>query len=284
MIRVLVTGASGAIANAFANHAGRRMEIDLISLRGDWRIADFSRYDCVLHTAGIAHVKFKDGMQDEYMRVNRDLTLEVAKAAKAAGVKQFVFLSSMLVFGPAAPAGEMRVIDPDTPPAPENAYGRSKLEAEEGLRALETEDFAVAIVRPPMVYGGGTKGNFSTLMKHGGKLPVFPRIGGQRSLIYMENLTAFIEAVITDRASGTFHPADRETASAPQILRAIRAAQGKGTWLCPVFDPLVRLIKNSSPARKIFGGIAYAPEMTEYGKEYRSHDLESALKEMYGGK
>ena len=280
-MRILITGASGAIANALNRRMAGKADIDLISVRGDnWKNVDLSVYDCVVHTAGIAHVKFKNEMQDQYMQVNRDLTLEVARAAKAAGVKHFVFLSSMLVFGPAAPAGQTRVIDASTQPAPENAYGMSKLQAEEGLREMETADFPIAIVRPPMVYGGGTKGNFSTLMRHCGKLPVFPRIGGRRSMIYMDNLTAFIELIISGRAAGTFHPADKNGVTTPEMLRAIRAAKGKKTWLCPLFDPFVKLIGKSAPARKIFGGIEYDASLTAFETEYRAYNLEKALSEM----
>lgn len=280
-LRVLVTGAHSAIGQAFMKRVAGEIYTESVSLRGEgWKQADLSRYDCILHCAGIAHVRYSDAMQAEYMAVNRDLTLDIARRARDAGVKQFVFLSSMLVFGPAARAGETRMITAETAPAPENAYGLSKLEAENGLRALETPDFTVTIVRPPMVYGGGTKGNFSTLMKYAGKLPVFPRMGGRRSMIYMENLTEFLRLVINDRASGIFHPADREAAATPQIIRAIRAAQGGKTLLLAVFDPFIRLIGNTGAARRIFGGIEYSPELTGYTAEYRRHTLQSALKEM----
>ncbi|MGI6238593.1 MAG: NAD-dependent epimerase/dehydratase family protein, partial [Christensenellales bacterium] len=180
MYRILVTGKSSFIGRAFQARCADfpdRYRVDAISLRGSaWRAADFSGYDAVVHAAGIAHVRARDAMEGAYMAVNRDLAVDVAQKAKAAGVSQFLFLSSMLVYGSPAPAGKSRVIDARTAPAPENAYARSKLFAEEGIRALEGDGFRAAILRPPMVYGKGCRGNYQTLAIWARRLPLFPNI------------------------------------------------------------------------------------------------------------
>src|SRR5690606_7124221 len=112
----------------------------------------------VIHVAGIAHVKETKENADLYYKVNRDLAFEVAKKAKNEGVKQFIFLSSMSVYGI-----ETGIIKINTPTNPKTNYGRSKLEAEELISSIESDSFKVAILRPPMIYGKGCKGNYIRL-------------------------------------------------------------------------------------------------------------------------
>ena len=260
MTRVLITGKNGFIGQRLARRIpGARLE----SVRGGaWRAIDFSEYDCVVHAAGMAHVGYKEDMQAQYMAVNRDLTLDIARAAKAAGVRQFIFLSSIIVYGPAARGGDTRVITAATPPAPENAYGLSKLEAEQGLGALMDDTFRVAILRLPMVYGWGSRGNFALLLKYAKYLPVFPACCGRRSAIYVDNLAEYIACVIERGLAGVLFPRDPAPVTTPAMLRAIRAAMGKSTRLTRVFDPLIRLAGGLGPMRRIFGGLEYAPELS----------------------
>ena len=121
MKQILVTGKSGFIGSCFAAHLsgfGDDYSVDTISVRGeDWKNADFSKYDCILHAAGKAHVGYKDEEADEYMRINRDLTAAIAEKAKRDGVKQFIFLSSIIIYGAAAKAGDTRIITADTAPS-----------------------------------------------------------------------------------------------------------------------------------------------------------------------
>lgn len=280
-MRILVTGKSSFIGNCFAKHVsafGDKYQVDMLSVRGDeWKNIDFSVYDCIVHAAGKAHVGYKDEEAAEYMAVNRDLTAAVAEKAKAEGVRQFIFLSSIIIYGAAAKAGSTRVITKDTAPDPENAYGRSKLEAEDALRRLADEDFAVAILRLPMVYGMGSKGNFSLLRKYARFLPVFPALCGRRSAIYVENLVEFIRIVSDERLSGDLYPTDAKPVTTPAMLRAIRAAQGKKTLLMNIFNPFVRLMGGMSIARRIFGGIEYDASLTSNITEYRLYTLEQGV-------
>lgn len=279
-MRILVTGKSSFIGNCFAQHAaeyGGDYHVDLVSVRGDsWKNIDLSKYDCILHAAGIAHVGYNDDMADEYMAVNRDLTVNIAAAAKQAGVKQFIFLSSIIIYGPAADAGKTRIIKADTVPDPENAYGRSKLEAENGLKALDDDNFHVAILRLPMVYGKGSRGNYALVAKYASLLPVFPLIGGERSAIYVENLAEFIKIAADRRISGIYYPTDAVPVTTPGLLTAVRRARGKKTLLLKVFNPFVRLIGGMSIARRVFGGLAYSEELTACEFDYRLYDLNTA--------
>lgn len=261
MKRILVTGKSSFIAGHFARHMESYRDgysVELVSVRGDsWKGIDFSRYDCVIHAAGIAHVGYRDELRDEYMKVNRDLTLDIAKAAKAAGVKQFIFLSSIIIYGPAAKAGKTRYITADTVPAPENAYGESKLLAERGLEKLSDAGFHTAILRLPMVYGEGCRGNYALLTKYADLLPVFPAKCGFRSAIAVESLAEKLRRCIDANACGVFFPQDDEYMTTPGMLRDIRSARGKKTCITSVFDWAISLFGNIGVMRRIFGGIAY---------------------------
>lgn len=267
MKRILVTGKSSFIAGHFARHMEKYADeysVELVSVRGDsWKSIDFSKYDAVIHAAGIAHVGYKDEMRDEYMKVNRDLTLDIARAAKAAGVKQFIFLSSIIIYGPAAKAGQTRYISAATQPAPENAYGESKLLAENGLKSLSDGDFSVAILRLPMVYGDGCKGNYATLSKYADMLPVFPALCGFRSAVAVENLAEKLRICVEKRLSGTFFPQDREYSTTPGMLKAIRAARGKKTCITVIFNWMIRIFASIGPVRRIFGGIAYDKDLPD---------------------
>lgn len=276
-MKVLITGVNSFIGNALMSSGG--FEYSSISLRGDaWRDADISGFDACVHVAGIAHVPYTNSMDEKYMAVNRDLTLEFAKKAKESGIKHFVFMSSMIVYGQAAEGGKTRIITPDTMPSPENAYGLSKLEAENGLSELADSDFTVACLRVPTVYGRGCKGAYSALSRHGDKLIMFPKCSGMRSVIYIENLIEFIKHIIADRAGGIFFPQDGEYVSTSDFVREIRAARGKRTFISGIFAPVIRLTAKTNAGRKIFGGIVYEKGMSEYPKDYRKFALKEAVR------
>ena len=282
MKKVLITGAKSFIGNALeanlARHDGQ-YAVEKLSLRGDsWRKRDISGYDCVVHMPGIAHVPYKSAMDENYMAVNRDLTLEFARMAKAAGIGHFIFMSSMIVYGSSAPAGRTRVINPDTPPSPQNAYGLSKLEAETGLFAMADESFAVAALRAPPVYGAGCRGSYRTISNMADKLALFPAGAGARSAIYIENLAEFIRLIIDDRADGIFWPQDADYVATDMFVREIRAARGKNTRLTRIFAPAIALVANTQAARKIFGGIVYEKAMSDYTRNYRLFSFSEAIR------
>ena len=193
--RILVTGVNSYIGNSFRTYMEQYTEdytVDGVSVRNDaWKELDFSGYDCVFHVAGIAHSdngKISKEKEKLYYAVNTDLTVETAKKAKADGVKQFIFMSSAIVYGNSAPIGKGKRITKDTPVRPANCYGDSKVQAEKGLRKLEDENFKVVILRPPMIYGKGSKGNYPLMSKMAQKLPIFPYVKNRRSMLYIDNL------------------------------------------------------------------------------------------------
>lgn len=209
MIKVLITGAGSYVGESVRKYilsTSSEFEIDAVDTMGDnWKKADYSKYDVVYHVAGIAHVDADPKMEPLYYKVNRDLTIAVAKVAKKAGVKQFVFMSSQIVFHESKSL-KSEVITRATKVNPNGFYGDSKLQAELGLHDLEDENFKVCILRPCMIYGPNAKGNFPRLAKLATKTPVFPCWHNKRSMLYIDNLAEFVKQAMLRGLSGTFYP------------------------------------------------------------------------------
>ena len=186
------------------------------SRNNEWKKTDFSRFDVVYHVAGIAHVHVKKSMEHLFYEVNRDLTLEVARWAKEHGVKQFIFMSSMIVYQESQSLKKV-IITRNTPPAPNGFYGDSKLQAEKGLEELCSDDFKVVILRPPMIYGNNIKGNFIRLKGLAEKTPIFPDFHNQRSMLYIDNLSECVKQLIVREKSGIYFPQNSELADTVQI-------------------------------------------------------------------
>ena len=282
-VRILVTG-HGFVAHNFAAwlaRFGERYSCGLVSLRApDWKNADWRGYDAVLHTAGIAHVSLDPRMESEYMRVNRDLTLEAARKARDAGMKQFLFMSSAIVYGDSSPLGQDKLITAGTEPHPSNFYGRSKLEAEQGLAAFAAPDFSVAVVRAPMIYGPGCKGNFPLLAKCARTLPVFPLVQNARSMIYINSLCEFLRLLIENRDRGTFWPQNAEYVNTSDLVRQLAQAQGKKLRLTRLFNPALKILRRFTPlVDKAFGSMRFDMAMSGYRQDYRVVDFEQSLRD-----
>ncbi len=257
MKRVLITGKTGYIAVSLYNCLKGFPEeyaVETITLRGEsWRAEDFSGYDAVVHCAGLAHSRETVENAHLYYEINRDLTVAVAKKAKADGVRQFVFLSSLSVYGM-----DEGVITPETAPQPKSAYGKSKLEAERALRAMESEEFRVAILRPPMVYGSGCKGNYQMLAKLARRLPAIPSYVNQRSAVSIARLCECIRTVIDDCAGGIFVPQDTAYLCTCAEIRRLAAENGRRPPVTGLlnFGPAL-LRRFTAKGRKAFGNLTY---------------------------
>ena len=257
MKKILITGSGSYIGESFKEYLkqyGEEYSADTLDMqRADWREHDFSGYDVVYHVAGIAHRKETSENAHLYYEVNRDLALEVARKAKSEGVSQLIFLSSMSVYGV-----EKGVITPDTPLAPKTNYGRSKMEAEEGMAELASEDFAICTLRPPMVYGKGCKGNFVSVVSLVRKLPFFPRVENRRSMIYIDNLSSFVKMAIDRELSGVYFPQNREYMNTSQMAMGIAEGLGKKCRLSRLLGFGVKLLMPFvSMAKKGFGTLIY---------------------------
>jgi len=280
MKRVLITGVNSYVGNSLANWLEKKPQnyaIDLISLKdGTWKEKDFSLYGVIVHVAGIAHVSRDPKMEEKYYKVNRDLTIEVAEKAKAQAVKQFIFLSSIIVYG--ENVNNNGIIDENTIPQPSNFYGNSKLQAERGISPLEDETFKVVIIRPPMIYGKGSKGNYPKLAKAAQKLPIFPDIDNQRSMLHIDNLSEFIRLMIDNEESGLFFPQNREYVKTSEMVRLIGEVHGKEVRLVKVFNPFLKLIRNRfGIVNKVFGNLVYHQSLSNYKINYRILDLKETI-------
>ena len=278
--KVLITGKDSYIGTSFEKWLSQwpdKYMVDTIDMKGDtWKDNDFSEYDVVFHVAGIAHVSSNSKREDLYYRVNRDLAVETAIKAKAEGVKQFIFMSSIIVYGGSKSC--KRVIDQDTVPKPNNFYGRSKLQAEEGIRPLEDDNFKIVILRPPMIYGKGSKGNYPRLAKLARRIPVFPDINNQRSMLHIDNLCEFIKFMIDNKESGLFFPQNKEYVKTSEMVRLIAEVHGKKIRLTKVFNPFIKLMYRIGTVNKVFGNMVYDKSMSEYDKgNYQLKDLRESI-------
>ena len=280
-MKILITGANSFVGSSVERWLLRepeKYEIDTVDTVGDnWRKADLSLYDAVFHVAGLAHVDPKPEMAPLYYKVNCDLALEIARAAREAGVGQFIFMSSMIVFR-ASKSLKGRAITMDTEPAPNDFYGDSKLRAEIGLRKLETPDFKVAVLRPCMIYGPGNKGNFPRLARLAARTPVFPAWHNRRSMLYIDNLSEFVRQALDRRLSGTFHLQNREYADTVELVRALGRQANHSIFISRLFNPLVRVAAPFlKPVSKMFADQYYDSSLTDYPFEYQLVSLEESL-------
>ncbi|PKH09210.1 NAD-dependent epimerase/dehydratase family protein, partial [Planomicrobium sp. MB-3u-38] len=192
-MKILVTGQNSYAGTQFAKRItelNKGWGIDFVSVRDNaWEQKDFSLYDAIYHVAGIVHKKETAENKNIYYKVNRDLTYQLALKAKKEGVKSFVFLSTMAVYGLIGKIGEDTIISRETEPNPTSNYGKSKLEAEGLLEELQSSNFNISILRIPMIYGPNCPGNYNSLSKLARKIPVFPKIDNKRSMIFVDHLS-----------------------------------------------------------------------------------------------
>ena len=287
MKKILITGANSYIGTSFENYVRNNYSSDYVvdtidMIDGTWREKDFSGYDSVFHVAGIAHSdngKISEERAKLYYSVNTDLTIETAKKAKRDGVKQFVFMSSAIVFGDSAPIGKSKVISKDSPTSPANCYGDSKVQAENGIRPLSGESFKVVILRPPIIYGKGSKGNYPLLAKIALKTPVFPYVNNERSMLYVENLCEFVRLMIENSEEGTFHPQNAEYSNTSELVKLIAQAHERKIRLIRGFGWALRLMSHlTGLVNKAFGSLSYEKSISEYPSAYQKFSLSDSIK------
>lgn len=287
MKKILITGANSYIGTSFEKYIKENYPDDYVvdtvdMINSTWREKDFSEYDSVFHVAGIAHSdngKISEEKAKLYYSVNTDLTIETAKKAKKDGVRQFIFMSSAIVYGDSAPIGKKKNITKDTPVSPANCYGDSKVQAENGIRALEDEKFNVVILRPPMIYGKGSKGNYPILAKIAVKIPFFPYVKNERSMLYIENLCEFVRLMIANEENGIFWPQNSEYSNTSELVQIIAKMHGKKLFLIKGFSFVLKLL--SYPVgivNKAFGSLQYDQSMSIYKEEYRIINLENSIR------
>ena len=288
MKKILITGANSYIGTSFEKYIKDNFydqyQVDTVDMiDGSWREKSFAGYDSVFHVAGIAHSdngKISKEKEKLYRSVNTDLTIETAKKAKADGAKQFIFMSSAIVYGDSAPIGKKKVITKETPVSPANCYGDSKAQAELGILPLQDEKFKVCVLRPPMIYGKGSKGNFPQLEKFAKKMKLFPYVKNERSMLYIGNLVEFIRLMVENQESGIFWPQNAEYSNTSELVKMIAETNGKKIHLVKGFGWLLRFMGLMvGKVNKAFGNLSYEPSMSTYKAEYHRFSLEESIRE-----
>ncbi len=283
MKRVLITGTNsyvGAAVEKWLKKEPNKYNVHTLDMKNsNWIDFDFSKFDVIFHVAGIAHVSNKKTMKDLYYRVNRDLTIKVAKKAKNDGVEQFIFMSSMIVYN-----SSEKLITRATLPNPNNFYGRSKLEAEEVVLDLCDNDFLVSIIRSPMIYGPNSKGNFLKLLRIVKRIRVFPKIHNKRSMIYIDNLCEFVKKKLEYTESGIFFPQNRETVSTCELVNTIADGYNIKMYNLRIINPLIKFLRLYFVIfEKVFGDSFYDLSLSQYNFEYQIVSFkESIVKSIEG--
>lgn len=287
MKKILITGANSYIGTSFEKHIKQwpeQYQVDTIDMIDNgWREKDFSSYDVVYHVAGLAHSdtgKVSEERKTLYYKVNTELTIEVAKKAKSEGVKQFIFMSSAIVYGDSAPIGQKKIITKETPVNPANFYGDSKVQAEKGILPLNESDFKVVVLRPPIIYGRNSKGNYPILAKFAQKMPIFPYVENQRSMLYVGNLVEFVKLMIDHEETGIFWPQNAEYSNTSEMVKEIAEAHGKKVILIKGFGWALKILgRFVGLVDKAFGNLSYDQSMSQYKVKYQLVTLKQSINE-----
>jgi len=245
MKNLLITGSSGFVGNYFIRKYKKKYNIKTFSFRkDDINILNFNNANVIFHLSALVH-QMGGASKEEYEKVNVTQTLQLAKKAKENGVKQFIFMSTVKVYGEET----NNVYTENTICKPQDEYGKSKLKAEKLLLELEDEDFRVSIIRTPIVYGHGVKANIQALINFVNKVSLLPfgKIKNKRSMVYIGNLCHLVDEVIQQKQSGVFLASDNSAFSTSKLIELIAKNLDKKVYLLkiPLFETLLKLLKPS---------------------------------------
>lgn len=265
-MNILIIGKDSYIGNHIdnwlTNYGWKVTQLD--ALTEDWKSFDYSPFDAIVHVAGIVHrPECKDW--ELYKQVNTDMPIYIATKAKQQGVSTYVYFSSMAVYG-IGKSLRPNIVTKSSPLGTTSMYGKSKLLAEEGLSQLQDENFNVALVRPPSVYGkdcrGGYISGFASVVR---ALPIFPSAykNVRQSFIYIDNLSELVRIIIENKLNGPFCPQDEVAVSANELLEAISIGMGKKYRSSRFLGLCAQLFSFTPIVRKVFGGIEYSREVSD---------------------
>lgn len=257
MKKILITGKDSYIGTSFEKWVSQwpdKYKVTTIDVRDDsWKSHDFSQYDTVFHVAAIVHVKEKN--KDLYYKVNRDLAYDIAKKSKASGVRFFIFMSTMGVYGI-----NSGVINKSTKTLPKTSYSESKFEAENLIMNLKNDMFKIAVLRPPLVYGYNCKGNYRSLSTFARKILIFPNLNNKRSMIFIDNLSNYIKSIIDVKLDGILLPQNKDYVNVSCLIKKIGEVHNRKIILTNILN-IVKLFKFINTFKKVFGDFYYSREL-----------------------
>jgi UDP-glucose 4-epimerase len=252
-MRILLTGASGFIGSAFYSRYRKILDIETASFHNEIDQIGISRIDVVVHLAALVH-QMNGADEKAYYEINVAKTLSLANKAKASGVRQFIFMSSVKVYGEESDAP----YNEESPCFPKEPYGESKLLAEKALLALADDTFKIAVVRTPVVYGEGVKANILKLVELTDRYRILPfgGIDNRRSMVYVGNLTHLLFEIVRQEKEGLFLAGDDEPLSTSSLITQIAEALEKKCRLFS-FMPLKILLKVLKPQlyQRLYGDL-----------------------------
>lgn len=262
MKRILLIGKNSYISQSFQKWIARyaaQYSVMSISVRDNsWKSQDFSKYDVLVYLAGIVHKREKKRIIEQFYDVNRDLAYDIAQKAKDQGVKQYIYMSSMAVYG-----FEVGVINKETLVNPQNHYAKSKFQGEQLLQSLADDKFKIAIMRVPMVYGRNAPGNYTKLSNLARIMPIFPDIDNRRSMIYVYNLSEYLRLIIDKELQGMFFPQNNEYVNTSMLVKTIREIHGQDIYLTKALNPVFNRCNYFKVIRKMFSTLVYDKAMSD---------------------
>ena len=275
MKKVLITGANsyvGTNVEKWLMKEPTHFYVETLDMKDpNWKSFDFSRFDVVFHVAGIVHIKETKKNRNLYYKINSDLVFEVANKAKSEEVKQFIFLSSMSVYGI-----EAGIVNKNTKENPKTHYAKSKLLGENFIQKLKDNNFKIAIIRPPLIYGNGCLGNYIKISSLAKKIPIFPSMNNIRSMIFVDNLSEFIKQIILLEIIGVQHPQNYQYVKVTDMVKLISEINGNTIIFTKIFNYILKVI-NFGVIKKLFGNFIIDQEMSNFKIKYNTISFKDSI-------
>ena len=289
-MKLLITGSNGFVGSYFINKYKNKYDIKTFSfLKDNINTLDCNNVDVVFHLSALVH-QMGGASAEEYEKVNVTQTLQLAKKAKESGVKHFIFMSTVKVYGEET----TNTYTENTLCNPEDEYGKSKLKAEKELLKFEDESFKISIIRTPIVYGYGVKANIKNLVSLVNKIPFLPfgKIENKRSMVYIGNICHLVDEIIRFRieygmiGENIFLASDDEPLSTSRLIELIAKNLDKKVYLIkiPFFESLLKILKPSFHKR-LYGSLEVDNSITkEKLNLVNPYSVEDGIKLMLDGK
>jgi UDP-glucose 4-epimerase len=262
MKKILITGSNGFVGSYFISKYKNNYDLKTFSfLKDDISRLNYKDINIVFHLSALVH-QMGGASAEEYEKINVIQTLQLAKKAKESGVKHFVFMSTVKVYGEET----LNKYSENFNCNPEDDYGESKLKAEKLLLELESDNFKVSVIRTPIVYGYGVKANIKNLINLINKISILPfeNIENKRSMVYIGNLCHLVNEIIIQQQSGIFLASDDQSLSTSRFIQLIAKNLDKKIYLIkvPFFESLLKLVKPSFHKR-LYGSLEVDNKVTK---------------------